>query len=69
MDGIIKNTFTFNKSLLVLKDVNVINKRFKERCFLLWNKHMLFLVFMFCKSNNDGVVIELCGNVCFTIRP
>ncbi len=50
MDGIIKNTFTFNKSLLVLKDVNVINKGFKEGCFLLWNMHMLFLVFMFCKS-------------------
>ncbi len=50
MDGIIENTFTFNKSLLVLKDVNVINKGFKERCFLLWNRHMFFLVFMFCKS-------------------
>jgi hypothetical protein len=50
LDGIIENTFIFNKSLLVLKDVNVINKGFKERCFLLWNWHMLFLVFMFCKS-------------------
>jgi hypothetical protein len=35
MDEKQKNTFTFDKSLLVLKDVDVNNKEFKERGFLL----------------------------------
>jgi hypothetical protein len=66
MDGVIKSNLTFNRSLLVLEDANMINKGFKEGCFPLWNGHILFLVFMFCRFLMviNGVV-ELCGDVCF----
>jgi hypothetical protein len=30
VDGVIKSNFTFNRSLLVLEDANMINKGFKE---------------------------------------
>jgi hypothetical protein len=30
MDGVIKRNLTFNRSLLVLEDANMINKEFKE---------------------------------------
>jgi hypothetical protein len=49
MDGIIESNLTFSRSLLVLENANMINKGFKEGCFPLWNGHILFLVFMFCR--------------------
>jgi hypothetical protein len=50
--------------------VNMINMDFKEGCFLLWKKHVLFLAFMFCKFSimmalllNCVVVFVLLSNL------
>jgi hypothetical protein len=44
--------------LLVLKDVNMINKGFKEGCFFLWNRHVLFLMYMFFRFSTTMVLFN-----------
>ncbi len=67
MDEKQKNTFTFDKSLLVLKDVDVNNKEFKERGFLLQQWFVCY-VYVLRDFNNNGVVIELCDNICLVVN-